>query len=220
MRHFRPRTPYAPNSVFGWPTQIQPTSPPWPSSPVSTKPLPAQRYNTFAMLSPIFAVVVPPVGVVLGHLALPHIRRSRELGRSAAICGLAVGYALTVALIAALIVWSTSGPAGSADSTAADSSTIEAAPAPIVPSSVVTSVAPAPIAPRVKLDLSKVPIGTCAHIEKRDVGDDALDLFAAPCEHREGVYTVVGRVDRGSDCHSTYVAAPPDHSLAVCLSEY
>ena len=28
-------------------------------------------YNTFAVLSPIFAVVVPPAGVVLGHLALP-----------------------------------------------------------------------------------------------------------------------------------------------------
>jgi hypothetical protein len=172
------------------------------------------------VLSPIFAFVAPPAGVVLGHLALPQIRRTGELGRWAAISGLIIGYVLTLALVVALILWSTSGGSGSAGSQPTADTDAAVPEATILPPSVVTSVAPAPITPHVKLDLSKVTVGTCAHIEKRDVGDDALDLFATPCEHREGVYTVVARVDRSSDCRSTYVAAPPDHSFVVCLSEY
>jgi hypothetical protein len=66
---------------------------------------PSTDYNTFAVLSPIFAVVVPPAGVVLGHLALPQIRRTGERGRPAAIAGLVIGYLMCVLLIAALLWW-------------------------------------------------------------------------------------------------------------------
>src|SRR5690242_21853359 len=66
---------------------------------------PSPDYNTFAVLSPIFSVVVPPAGVVLGHLALPQIRRTGERGRAAAIAGLVFGYLMCVLLIAALIWW-------------------------------------------------------------------------------------------------------------------
>ena len=50
--------------------------------------------------------------------------------------------------------------------------------------------------------------------------DDSLDLFGVPCEHRDGVYTVIARVTSESDCHSTYIAAPPDRSFALCLNLY
>jgi hypothetical protein len=174
------------------------------------------------VLAPIFALVIPPAGAVLGHLSLAQIRRTGELGRRAAIWGMIVGYVLTAALIVGLIAWLTSDDPGSsaAVSAANGGTTIVSAAPTYAPPSVVTSVAPAPITPHVKLDLSTVTVGTCANIEKRDVGDDALDLFASACEHREGVYVVVGRVDHSTDCRSTYVAAPPDHSFAVCLSEY
>ncbi len=68
--------------------------------------------------------------------------------------------------------------------------------------------------------MATVTVGTCAEIQKRDVGDDALDLFGVPCEHRQGVYTVVARVNDDSNCQSTYIAAPPDHSFALCLNEF
>src|SRR5262245_13656406 len=80
------------------------------------------EYNTFAVLSPIFAVVVPPAGVVLGHLALPQIRRTGERGRAAAIAGLVIGYLMCVLLIAALIWWLTSD-SGSKTRTASSSPT-------------------------------------------------------------------------------------------------
>ncbi len=70
-----------------------------------------QAYNTLAVLSPVFAVVFPPVGAVLGHLALVQMRRSGEPGRTAAIWGLILGYLLTAALVLGLILWAVSKPA-------------------------------------------------------------------------------------------------------------
>ena len=173
----------------------------------------------FAVLSPIFAVLVPPAGVFLGHLALPQIRRTGERGWWAAIWGLIVGYLMCAALVVGTIVWAGSADSGSTPSTASPSTTTTVAQ-PLPPVVVVTSVAPPPVTPRVKLDLTQVTVGTCAEIQKRDVPDDALDLYGVACEHRDGVYTVVARVANDTDCHSTYVAAPPDHSFALCLNPY
>jgi hypothetical protein len=180
-----------------------------------------QSYNTLAVLSPVCAVVFPPVGAVLGHLALLQMRRSGEPGRTAAIWGLILGYLLTAALVLGLLVWAVSKPAETVRSAPAADGTATVAPwQEDLPPVVVTSVAPPPIKPRNKLDLATVTVGTCAEIQKRDVGDDALDLFGVPCEHRQGVYTVVARVNDDSNCQSTYIAAPPDHSFALCLNEF
>ena len=173
------------------------------------------------MLSPIFAVVVPPAGVVLGHLALPQIRRTGERGRTAAIAGLVIGYLMCLVLIAALIWWLISD-SDSGDTTASPSpsaSTYQMPPTPAT--STVTSVAPPSTVPRIKLDLATVPIGTCVEIQLRsDEGNDALDLFKVDCAHKEGVYTVTARVSANYECRSVYVAAPPDHSFALCLNPY
>jgi len=74
--------PFEPQSTdpFGpppAPASARPSTGPFgqgaPMGPTYRAP-PSPDYNTFAVLSPIFAVVVPPAGVVLGHLALPQIR--------------------------------------------------------------------------------------------------------------------------------------------------
>jgi hypothetical protein len=182
-----------------------------PSAPPKSPP-----YNTFAVLSPILAVLVPPAGVVLGHLALPQIRRTGERGWLAAICGLVLGYLLCVALLAAAIwfAWSShtrSTPAAATPTNRALSPS----------TSVVTSMAPPSTTPRIKLDLTQATVGTCAEIQIRGGGsEDDLDLFKVPCVHRDGVYTVVARAAIDSECNTTYVAAPPDHSFAVCLNRY
>jgi hypothetical protein len=180
---------------------------------------PSADYNTFAVLSPIFAVVVPPAGVVLGHLALPQIRRTGERGRNAAIVGLVIGYLMCLVLIAALIWWLASD-SNRGEGTASSSTSATPYQAPPRPSTV-TSVAPPPTVPRIKLDLATVPIGTCVEIQLRsDEGDDALDLFKVDCAHKEGVYTVTARVSANYECRSVYVAAPPDRSFALCLNPY
>lgn len=184
---------------------------------------PSADYNTFAVLSPIFAVVVPPAGVVLGHLALPQIRRTGERGRAAAVAGLVVGYLMCAVLLAALIWWLTSdsGANSTTASTSSSASTYQM-PSTAQPSpSMVTSVAPPAIVPRIKLDLATVPIGTCVEIQLRsEEGNEALDLFKVDCEHKEGVYTVTERVSTNFQCRSVYIAAPPDRSFALCLNPY
>jgi len=181
---------------------------------------PSPDYNTFAVLSPIFAVVVPPAGVVLGHLALPQIRRTGERGRAAAIAGLVIGYLMCVLLIAALIWWLTSGSGSNTATSNSQTGSTYQVPSTIHRSTV-TSMAPPSTVPRIKLDLATVPIGACVEIQLRsDEGSDALDLFKVDCEHKEGVYTVTARVPATYDCRSVYVAAPPDHSFALCLNPY
>lgn len=219
------QTPVDPPPMFNGrpPAGYGQPAPPWPFAHEGGNlyPRTEQPHNTLAVLSPVFAVVVPPVGVILGHWALVQIRRSGEAGRTAAIWGLILGYGLTVALIAGLILWAASSPSSTTESVRMPGSTAMASPLPQnLPPLVVTSVAPPPSKPRIKLDLAQVTVGTCAEIQKRDVGDDALDLFGVPCEHRQGVYTVVARVAADDNCQSTYIAAPPDHSFALCLNEY
>jgi hypothetical protein len=185
--------------------------------PTSTTPL-----NTYAVLAAAFGVLVPPAGVVLGHLALPQIKRTGQRGWLAAMWGLVTGY-LLCAVVVGLLIWLLAiGDRGSNDTGLTAPSAQDAVPPP----SVVTSVAPAPMRPHIKLELSQAAVGTCVEIEKRDeaVGDentdDALDLYEVPCQHRVGVYAVVARVPTGSECNSTYVAAPPDRSFALCLNRY
>lgn len=56
-----------------------------------------------AIASIVLALVVPPVGVVLGHVALSRNRSGGGGGRALALTGLVLGYAGT-ALIAAIAI--------------------------------------------------------------------------------------------------------------------
>jgi hypothetical protein len=186
-------------------------------------PAASQQLNTYAVLTPIFGVLVPPAGVALGHLALPQIKRTGQRGWLAALYGLILGYALCVVLVV-LLIWllATAGRAGNGTGATAPSAQ---RPAPRPSPSVVTSVAPPPMRPHTKLDLRQATVGKCVEIEKRDeIGDEdsdeALDLYQVPCQHRVGVYTVAARVSTGAECNSTYVASPIDRTFAVCLNRY
>lgn len=188
--------------------------------PVKTPPQPP--LNTYAILADVFGVLIPPAGVAFGHLALPQIKRTGQRGWLAAVCGLVIGYLLCAVLVAVSIWLLATAGHGSNDSGAKSPSEPGMAPPP----SVVTSVAPAPLRTHNKLDLHQATVGKCVEIEKRDESsweddsDEALDLYEVACQHRVGVYTVTARVSTGAECNSTYVASPPDRSLAVCLNRY
>ena len=170
--------------------------------------------NTFAVLAPIFGILVPPAGVAFGHLALPQIKRTGERGWLAAVCGLVIGYLMCAVLILGSIwVFALRG---------SDDTPTPVAAEPAAPSeTVVTSVAPAPLRPRTKIDLNDARVGQCGEIQLREGGDpEALDLFLVRCEHRVGVYTVAARVASDTACNSTYVAVPPNRAFAVCLTKY
>lgn len=77
--------------------------------PTFTSPPPPPRTNTLATLSVVFAVVLAPVGALLGHLGLAQIRRTGQQGRQRAIIGITVSYTVTIAAIVALVVWTVVG---------------------------------------------------------------------------------------------------------------
>lgn len=173
------------------------------------------RLNTFAVLAPIFGVLVPPAGVAFGHLALPQINRTGERGWLAAVCGLVLGYLMCVVLVIALISLFAIREPGATNTPAASK------PIATPSETVVTSVAPVPMRPRTKIDLNQAGVGQCVEIQLREGGDpEALDLFLVRCEHRVGVYTVAARVATDGDCNSTYVAVPPSRAFAICLTRY
>ncbi|GIF70647.1 DUF4190 domain-containing protein [Asanoa siamensis] len=51
--------------------------------------------NTMAILALILGILVPPVGIVLGHIAKNQLKTSGEEGGGLATAGLVVGYVLT-----------------------------------------------------------------------------------------------------------------------------
>ncbi|BBZ36013.1 DUF4190 domain-containing protein [Mycolicibacterium confluentis] len=195
---------------FGYPT------PPGPQAPAPQRP----PLNTFAVLSPVLAVVLPPAGVVLGHLALPQIKRTGERGRPAAIAGLIIGYLMCVALIAALIWWLTTDDESGSSAAATTPAMIRAGTTPPRPTTI-TQTADPTAPPRVKVDHATVPIGTCVEVQRRSTeSDDALDLFEVDCQRRDGVYTVTQRVADSGQCGTVYAAASPNRAVAVCLDPY
>ena len=50
--------------------------------------------NTMAIASLVFAVLLPPIGIVMAHVAKAQIRRTHEGGRAIAIAALVIGYGL------------------------------------------------------------------------------------------------------------------------------
>ncbi len=62
------------------------------------------RLSVFAVLALVFSIVIAPVGVIFGHIALSEIRRSGDRGRGLAIAGLVIGYAWTLTIVIIAVV--------------------------------------------------------------------------------------------------------------------
>ncbi len=69
---------------------------PQPQQVVYVTPQPT---NTIAILALIFALLLGPIGVIFGHIALSQIKRTGEQGRGLAIAGLVIGYVALAFLV-------------------------------------------------------------------------------------------------------------------------
>jgi hypothetical protein len=219
-----------PGDPFGAPPQAppvfggQPATPPgfgtYPGGPYPGGP-DQDGYNTLAVLAPVFAVVLPPAGVALGHMALPQIERNHQKGRGAAISGLVIGYLMCVVLIAGGLWWALQPAPPSTSANSSTQNPVATAPSVATTPSVVTSVAPPSAAPRIKLDLATVAVGTCVEVQVRSTSrSDALDLYGTDCRHAAGVYVVTARVGGPEQCNTESATSPPDRSFALCLNRY
>ena len=73
--------------------------PPAPTAyPVQMAPVgfvPAPRTNSMAIAALVSSLVLAPLGIVFGHIALSQIKQTGEDGRGLAIAGLVIGYVFT-----------------------------------------------------------------------------------------------------------------------------
>ncbi|GGM56720.1 DUF4190 domain-containing protein [Dactylosporangium sucinum] len=60
--------------------------------------------NTMAIAALVFAVLLPPFGIIMGHIARAQIKRTGEGGRWLALTALIVGYTLLACLCGIPIV--------------------------------------------------------------------------------------------------------------------
>lgn len=61
--------------------------------------VPAARTNSMAIAALVSSLLLAPLGIVFGHIALSQINRTGEDGRGLAIAGLVIGYILTGMLV-------------------------------------------------------------------------------------------------------------------------
>ncbi len=59
--------------------------------------------NSMAIAALVSSLVLAPLGIVFGHIALKQITRTNEAGRGLAIAGLVVGYLFTALAIVAIV---------------------------------------------------------------------------------------------------------------------
>jgi eukaryotic-like serine/threonine-protein kinase len=141
-----PQDPYGYGPLSYDPLGRMPPAGPPVQPPVVTPP-PAQPYrppvNPLATQSLVFAFASPPVGAVLGHLALAQIRRTGELGRNRALAGVALSYAFVSLAVLILVVWATLAAFTSTSShPAAPATTAAAPPGPTVAPDAIATVLP------------------------------------------------------------------------------
>lgn len=60
--------------------------------------------NVLAIIALIGAIVVAPVGIICGHIALSQIKRTGESGRGLALAGTVIGYVFTALFILGIVL--------------------------------------------------------------------------------------------------------------------
>lgn len=82
--------------------------PPAPGQyPVMVMPggyVPAAKTNSMAIAALVCSLVLAPLGIVFGHIALSQIKRTGEEGRGLAIAGLVIGYVFTAIAVAWIVL--------------------------------------------------------------------------------------------------------------------
>jgi hypothetical protein len=168
-----------------------PQGPNWPQRPDSAP----GSANTAATLSLVFAFLLPPAGVVLGHLALSQIKHHRQPGRDRAVVGLTLSYVFILMAVIALAVWAvttSSNPARtSTPSTTAISQTAPPIPTPTVSTTVITPPAQA----RPKVSVEDLRVGDCVEVQQTRPDpnrreDQDVNIYRVGCEQRDEVFRV------------------------------
>jgi heme/copper-type cytochrome/quinol oxidase subunit 2 len=168
-----------------------PQDPNWPrhQDPASA------NANTAATLCLIFAFVLPPAGVVLGHLALSQIKHRRQRGHDRAVVGLTLSYVFILVAIIALAVWKVTGPQKQTHPPIGSTTAISTTMTPIPTPSVSTTVITPPAQARPKVSVEDLRVGDCVEVQQTRPDpnireDQDVNIFRVRCERRDEVFRV------------------------------
>lgn len=104
-----------PPPLGGEPVRYPPSPVAYPVTPVPGVYVPATKTNSMAIAALVCSLVLAPLGIVFGHIALSQMKRTGEDGRGLAIAGLVIGYIFTgIALLWIIVVIVFFGALGSA----------------------------------------------------------------------------------------------------------
>ncbi|OBA76142.1 nuclease PIN [Mycobacterium sp. 1554424.7] len=182
--------------------RVPPAAP--PVQPPVVPPPPAEPYrppvNAMATRSLVFAFASPPVGAMLGHLALGQIRRTGELGRNRALAAVAVSYAIIGVAVLALVAWAALAAFTSAPNRpGAPATTAAAPPGPTVAPDAIATILPG-------LD------------DLKTITDDQ-NLEAGPTRDHAGRSADDGSVDR-PECWGSIGPGVPDAYTTDAIAGY
>jgi hypothetical protein len=80
-------------------TAVPPAQSPYSSSAAGP------RLNTLAIVALVLGIVIPPGGIICGHIALNQNKRTGEAGRGLALAGTIIGYVFTVLWVLGVILF-------------------------------------------------------------------------------------------------------------------
>ena len=104
---YQPPTTPEPSDALRYP-DVAGQSLTYPVAPVAVgSPMPVARTNSMAVAALVCSLVLAPLGIVFGHIALSQIKRTGEDGKGFAIAGLVIGYIFTGIAVLWLVVFGT-----------------------------------------------------------------------------------------------------------------
>lgn len=69
------------------------------------QPIALRPWNALAIIAFVLAFVVPPGGIVCGHIARGQLRSTGEQGDGLALAGLILGYVFTAGIVVFVLIW-------------------------------------------------------------------------------------------------------------------
>lgn len=193
-----------------------------PSTERYTYPAVPERPTTLATLSLFFAFIFAPLGAVLGHLALSHISRGLQQGRSRALLGISLSYIFILSAVLGLTLWQMTAPvappfvgANHDDTTAGVASL-----APIVQTTVVTPIRPV----RKTVHINDLRSGDCVELQQLRPEPGLafiqhVNIIPVNCELRDGVFRVKTVSSSTGDCNDGFLANGEGTAYA-CISKF
>jgi hypothetical protein len=162
--------------------------------------------NTAATLCVVFAFLLPPAGVVLGHLALSQIKHHHQPGRDRAVVGLTLSYVFILVAVIALAVWAITALGNRSPTPTQPTSAIAPTATPIPTPSMSTTVITPPAQGRPKVSVEDLRVGDCVEVQQTRPDpnrreDQDVNIYRVGCEQRDEVFRVTSITSPTNTCN-------------------